>query len=806
MSEDSDYSEDICPKCGRQMEFVAPSHKEPGGFQCAYCEKAMMDELKWLTESKQVELATDDAIRKTEGFFSEVLTKPKRGPVLFINPIIIGFDSEFQGDILLTIQFASGLGNSKMYEIKDRVLSIEKFVECLKDFTRMEKGTIYLITYFGFAEARYWADLYRDFKMFMQIGNSLSYYGELGSFKCFFKDLYGLYPMALKKVGQAIGMFKESLEGVGGKPESYWKERMSELFEKFPTEYEVYARTDAEIALTAFNNLRDRYRKLNGIEILNLPTMPSIAFQDFKTNYLSEDAAPSMDEFEPRPNRLNAKTGEWEEQSPKRITVFDGDLNVRRFAGLASWGAINSLFWFGYKKSNKPFAQYLDVLSLYVAAAILQPLSNARTNWRSVSTLKQIKTMEGFARIRFKFKDGELHPNLAQKSTTMPDTAIFALEGTTTETFSQIRQAVRFGAKITEIKGYGFKPTKNEIDHDLGKFLRPMLEAKTQAEKGSMEYQNAKLQMVSLIGRFQLKTQKYDLGSKIRHLKRSGLSLSAYVSSGRTKEYRPKEKGGPMIAGKGFCPEWSTLILGRARSIIAGICHIGGCYHISTDGGIFDFEFVPKILQSPEVKALRRVGSDLRPEGNKENPEALIDELFISRTRFYALWFNGVMVHSAHQGIHPTGSFEKILRTNIEARSPVIIEAPQMSLSKIRDVLDGKAKLLSEPMLSVGKISHHRDYKEKFEPITEESLSNPYAMDQWTKPQQRIEDAYRWKKVTRNEKLSPTEKVRLLSDLSLRYPTRTAPDPKYKTDRERLEARRKTKRDWWTKNRAARQL
>jgi len=62
------------------------------------------------------------------------------------------------------------------------------------------------------------------------------------------------------------------------------------------------------------------------------------------------------------------------------------------------------------------------------------------------------------------------------------------------------------------------------------------------------------------------------------------------------------------------------------------------------------------------------------------------------------------------------------------------------------------------------------DFKRRFEPVTVQSLENPFLSDNWTKPHRFIEDAVRWSKVTRNENLTSLEKARLLSDLSLRLP------------------------------------
>jgi len=448
---------------------------------------------------------------------------------------------------------------------------------------------------------------------------------------------------------------------------------------------------------------------------------------------------------------------------------------------------------------------------LYVAAALLQPLPNIHTDWVPVRDLNEIGYMEGFAQVDFKFKDDENFPNLACQCNELPQTTIFPLQGRTYEAFNQIRQALKFGAEISDVRGYGFKPTSNETDHDLAEFLRPVFEAKDKASKDTLEYLSNKLQMVALIGRFNFKPPKEDLASKIKHFKRSGLDLDEYVSSGRTKEFRLKDKADKMVAGSGFTPEWSTLILAKARALIAGICHVGGCFHISTDGGWFLLEKIPEIMRCPEVAELRSVGSDLRPESSKDNPEGLINECFVSRTRFYGTWYQGEEVHHAHQGIHPMkrtrfgDPYDQMLRANIAARAPVVLTMPNVRLSKARDVLDGLAPRLSDPISEYGNISYHRDYKRRFEPITVKALENPFAVDVWTKPLTKIEDAVRWEKITRDPDLTSFEKVKLLSNPNMRL--YRGGRPTKEESRRRLEERIKTlKRSGLTEREIAEEL
>jgi len=212
-------------------------------------------------------------------------------------------------------------------------------------------------------------------------------------------------------------------------------------------------------------------------------------------------------------------------------------------------------------------------------------------------------------------------------------------------------------------------------------------------------------------------------------------------------------------------------------------------------------------MQSPEVLELRSVGSDLRPDGSPNNPTSLVDECFVSRTRFYSAWYQGEIVHAAHQGIHTMkgNHYDQMLRSDVAALAPVIFEMPSKRLSGLRDVLDGVSPRLSEPIFEYNNISYHRDYKRRFEPINVQSLENPFLADIWTKPVRTIEEAYRWKMVTRDPNLTSLEKVRLLSDPSLRY-LRRGRRTNEELKREREGSIRRLKRSGLTEREIAKEL
>src|SRR3990167_3070364 len=99
---------------------------------------------------------------------------------------------------------------------------------------------------------------------------------------------------------------------------------------------------------------------------------------DFKRNWLQESPIRLRTFTEKRPYRK--RDGTWAEGN-RTTYLFDDDHEARMMAMEAYWGGYNLAFCRGYKKFQPGEAYFYDFISLYVAAAILQPLPNARTLW-----------------------------------------------------------------------------------------------------------------------------------------------------------------------------------------------------------------------------------------------------------------------------------------------------------------------------------------------------------------------------------------------------------------------------------------
>jgi hypothetical protein len=420
--------------------------------------------------------------------------------------------------------------------------------------------------------------------------------------------------------------------------------------------------------------------------------------------------------------------------------MFNGNFDVRQMACMSYWAAPSVAYWRGYRKTIESFAKFLDVTSLYIVSGILTPLPNWNTPWEPITDLTQIRDYEGFAEVRFRFPDSEVYPNLTCKSGLI----CYPLQGETYETMSNIRQAVRFGANVKILRGWGFVPTDNERQHDLGRFLKKEFLLKSQSIRGSLEYQTHKLLGISLIGKF-FETRK---GYKLQEM------IDAYQKS--QKDFRKDRFKVPEEVAASFAPEWASLILGKARSLMSGIVRTGRCMHLSTDGGIFPLDHIDDLMKSPEVKELESVGSGLLEEG-------LVDEAIVVRTRKYATWLQGKPVHSAAHGVHVKKQvFEDMMRKCIDAKAPIVTDYDAMRLAGIRDVfLEGKAKRLLDEIHYKQQSRYYWDCKRKI-PLSVETIQNPFVVDEWSIPMRDLDEVVAWRKILESEKLSPSEQVRIL--------------------------------------------
>jgi len=424
----------------------------------------------------------------------------------------------------------------------------------------------------------------------------------------------------------------------------------------------------------------------------------------------------------------------WREHIAKTLS-FSGDLNAREMAVLSYWGGNNQAFARGY--FAKIEASYYDFKSLYIIAGILQPLSNEDTVYRAIVLQDVIDGAEGFCEAAFEFPADTMYPTLPVQENYYQK-LMFPLRGLSYCTLSELRQAMSLGVNISKFRGYGFKPTDNEINSELRPFLADMLKKKTELEdsgkRDSVEREIEKAKMVGIIGRFAYMKPSHTAEDIARLLHVSGLESESFRKYGKKKAMRALYTRSEV--GGSWCIEWASLILGKARSMAGWAINQGKrCLTISTDGGFWLGD--PMFEESNVSKELAKFHSGIRREGS-------IDELWIGRNRCYVAWYQGKLVHAAQGGIAVPGSsdekkknFEKMVRDSLAAGKEIIFESETTRLTGLMDFIHDDIPLNSAQHKKK-KISWNFDGKRKLD-----RDMNVFAENTFTKPYDTVEEAFR---------------------------------------------------------------
>jgi len=622
--------------------------------------------------------------------------KPLLGANPVKNPVIIGFDTEWHPKTgqLLSIQFAiekDGELLSKLYYIdKLDTRSLMKYILMFLKETevhvktrKMKKVRIYLIAHFALAEISKITDHLSEFKLrtynkamsaAASIGAiedqeyefELHHRGNVKAGKYFLKilDLFGYFPRALSFVGEMVGLPKLELN----------RTKIHLILESEPQRFEQYAKRDAEICVLAFNQLRKTFIERFGLDILHYPTTAGLAAAIFRRTFLKEPVVPYREV--PKVFKKKKPDGTWV-ANVRKETIFDGSLDVRRMAMQCYWGGRAECYGRGFLKGD---FEYFDVTSLYPSSSLLQPLPNKDTEWIRFKGHEEAKELEGFCRVHFKFPEDQKYPCLP----VMPVWAsklYFPLEGRSYCTLSEVKTAVKLGAEILEVFGFGFRPSSTERNHVLSEFIHYFMNLKKSEEKGTLKYEMWKLIINSMIGKLCQRSPEYDTGAMISFMQKTGLSnLSDYRLR---KSFRRQQRVGTC-----WSPEWAVLILGKARSLM-GEFIVKGSLFCSTDSGLF-----PKgmNLNCDALEELRSVGSDFVKEYEG-------DSVLLVRARMYAILKDDKVVKCARHGsIATKQDFAKIIKQNLKAGQDLRQLVRKTHLSSLKDVVRKGVKLGEEEL------------------------------------------------------------------------------------------------------------
>jgi hypothetical protein len=686
--------------------------------------------------------------------------KPLKKPRMLKDFLDLGFDTEYSSEDnsaereLLSVQLSLGKGKSRVYDInRVRGVTSKELLEIvlgfLKEFNVKPAKHIYLIAHYAIAELNKISDFYDEYEKTVNgrvikvrpkirpFTGGMSWSKEVGEHVLYVLDLFGHLKTGLDKVGKTVGLEKLVLN-CNGLTDSYWKEHMKELQIKHREAYNQYAIRDAEICIETWNILHDKYSQL-GLDVHIYGTFSSITIAAFRRQ-MKKLPAPIMTIQSLSVSKR--KDGTWLERVNK-YDRFAGSLDVRELACLANWGGNNQAFAQGYFKGVE-ITQW-DFVSLYIIAAILQPLSNEETVYAPI-TLEDVKAgYEGFCELDFSFPPETLRPTLPVQEDYYPK-LMFVLNGHSYCMCAEVRQALTLGVNILNFRGYGFKPTPNETEHELKAFLGDMLKNKSELEKAgkkdSAEYMQEKAKMVGIIGRFKYMSSGRLSEDISRLLHESGLKFEEFRRYGRRKAlralYARSEVGGSWHV------EWSSLVLGKARSLAGWAINQGNCLLISTDGGLWLGN--PRLNETELAKELEKYHSGIRLE-------RVVDEALIIRNRCYAAWSSkdAKNKYMAQGGIGVSGNseekkdnFEKMCREQINAGKVIYDKSEVRRLSRLNDFLYGTKEndYKSIPLNSVVYVTraNHWTYDNKRKL---DRQINPFVENTFSKPFENVLEAWR---------------------------------------------------------------
>lgn len=599
------------------------------------------------------------------------------------NPHVFGLDLEWEpSGKLISVQLAlsrEGKIHSEVWEKNsvNKVMLVNLANDLLRKAGEQAKPkfrTFYFVTHFARADLGHIENVLREFK-FRTMHKAVHAWGEIpeiafeagrarvGATRIRIIDLFSYWPSSLDSIGKSIRLGKIDLHGK--LPSKVYGENR-ELFFR-------YAKRDAEIVLEAFLSLRDELWGRWKVEMLKRGSIQDCAQAAFRTR-LKE----ALDPVEERTitRRTRRKKG-WITRIQKRL-VYGGDYRLRELAMRCFWGGRNEAYFRGLKRGK---FKLCDVVSLYPAAMMLQPLSNKGTAWKRLADPSDIETHEGFARVKFEFPEGVSYPCLPVMHE-WQSRLYFPLRGESWCTLSELRSAKLMGCEFEIIQARVFEPGEDEVNHPLKDFISDLFWEKKGCEEGSARFEMIKLMMNSIYGKLIQRNPDFDECAWLDYFThelgyRPEKLPDLYRKHGMRKPFKREQGVGPL-----WNPVWAALITGRARAIMGQLVNRGALL-CATDGILIE----QADLRCQALKELESVGSGLatKAKGN---------QLWIGKDRCYALFNQGRLVECAGHGTQMSKSeFGRFISECIQEGRQVRESWVKRRVGSLKDQLAGRGKM-----------------------------------------------------------------------------------------------------------------
>jgi hypothetical protein len=643
----------------------------------------------------------DSEINKLDRPFQSVLYPKKRGHKPLKNPIVLTFDIEdepaeeivrpdskgqpvyYHDRRPVAITFAYQLPDGKVESIgiplKEN-FSMNQLLQWTLDFLKNlnvqvegEKVKIHLISHFAISEIRHLKDwqkagIPRTYMngQAMYLEHKIEHEGR--TYILMIIDTFAHWLSGLGAIAEWVGKKKISLDGVGGKSDYDWKHNMKELFEKYPDVAWQYAKNDSEILIEAFNKWRNFFLEEFDYDVLNAsfwykpaPSSAYISGDLFRLHFLQEP----VELIEVVKIKTTRKTKDIYRSQLNKEIQYAGSWDRRRLVLKGYWGGRREAFIHGLYRQP---VDLLDFSEFYLTCAYNQPLPCKDTEWLHLKGLDQLDSilkMEGVAKITFEFPENTAYPSLPVKDEAFGK-LVFPLTGETICTIFELRKALEQRVKIHSIEAWGFVPTEKEINHPLRRFLDYWRKrkhdvedrlGKEQAEK-TLEYRVSKLMSNALIGKFVQRVDSWSFEDSVLLLQAVDFNELRYQELMKRKESKTQK------VGTLWSPEWSSLILGRARAML-GL----GFRLVNAITGHTDSIVCPALI--PEQR--EQLITIMEEENTPINHVGTFDSMWILRSACYVYFEDGRPKKLAHHGYSTScpQCFGCVIHVNLQAGKPI---------------------------------------------------------------------------------------------------------------------------------------
>lgn len=468
-----------------------------------------------------------DIARIGEKAFGRMI-RPLKRSALETAPFL-GFDTEYDSKTRKFLSFQLWHGKrGKLYTGK---CTVDRIAEACIDLVGSYEPRFTLVSFFSLAELQFLPVAKEAFDLREYGSGSLdcSFYSEeAGAVLSVFDIARFFDKQSLAKAALSCGLQK--LE--------YDTTRVSAKSLCDPV-FKRYAIHDAYLCYEIARQVRKEFHDAGRVDIFDAKTPASASARVFRANHVPEN--------------------------------IRNDNNRARYVGMrGDWGGRTETYFRG----TLPVVWEYDLSSAYPNAAIGFGVMPTGSDWRSVSTRRQIeRCIGGIAHVGFTFPKQTRYPCIPVIE---PAAQLYLLNGQAWCTFAELRLAWELGADVHILEAWGYR-TGTAC---LADYMKNLLAARAKATGAKRVA--LKLQANSLIGKFAQCTDKIDLEDLRECAEREGILLEDLMQMRRDEQLALGIKK-TVSVGSVFMPEWNALITGHVRAQLGRAIIVTSAVYSATD-------------------------------------------------------------------------------------------------------------------------------------------------------------------------------------------------------------------------------